>query len=106
MGRKRSLLDNKTMKRAVSKSTDSLDEFYLSDELISEIFEHYKKIILEREMCSNTRASYFNVFKHIENRGISYLSKYISRILTYSQDFLYKRANYGRPSYFERINNR
>ena len=45
-------------------------------------------------------------FKNVEHRGPVYLSRYITRILNYSQDFLYTQARRGGPSYFERINDR
>ena len=106
MGRQKALLENQNMKKAIAKCTDNLNEFYLSDTLLKEIFESYKEFVLERDMCLKTRAAQFNRFKSVEHRGLIYLRKYISRILNYSQDFLYTRATKRRPSHFERINDR
>lgn len=103
---KRALLENKNMKKAISHCTDSLNEFYLTEKLMAEIFEKYKEYVLQREMCLKTKAAQFMKFKNVEHRGPAYLSKYISRILNYSQDFLYTQAKRGRPSHFERINDR
>ena len=105
MGRK-ALLENKNMKKAITKCVDNLNEFYLTDTLLAEIFKEYKEFVLEREMCLKTRSGMFNKFKMVEHRGPTYLSKYISRILNYSQDFLYTQAKKGRPSHYERINDR
>ena len=103
---KKALLENQNMKKAISDCTDSLNEFYLSEELVAEIFGKYKDYVLQREMCLKTKAAQFMKFKHVEDRGPVYLRKYISRILNYSQDFLYTQAKRGRPSHFERINDR
>ena len=105
MGR-RALLENKNMKKAINECTNNLNEFYLTDKLLSEIFKEYKEFVLKRDMCLKTKAAQFSRFKSVENRGPIYLSKYITRILNYSKDFLYTRGRNGRPSHFERINDR
>ena len=50
MGR-RALLENKNMKKAINECIDKLNEFYLTDKLMAEIFEKYKEYVLQREMC-------------------------------------------------------
>ena len=53
MGR-RALLENKNMKKAINECTNNLNEFYLTDKLLSEIFKEYKEFVLKRDMCLRT----------------------------------------------------
>jgi len=106
MGRKTgALIENNNLRKVVYSYIKNKDEFYLSEEMVKDIFKEYQLEVLSRPMHSKMKAGHINKFKNIEHRGEVYIRKQISKIINYTKIFSCKRNRNGGASYYERIIN-